>query len=58
MPTSCNTCTQRKDCWILNIIEYRAPLGDPGSFTYDMAVRACRGECLRYIDKDESTEGC
>ena len=54
MPTSCKTCTRRGDCWILNIIEYRSPLGDPGSFTYEMALQASRGECLVYT----AEEGC
>ena len=55
--TSCKACTSRRDCWILrSVIELRTR-GDPDSPTYELVLKASRGECPLYIDKDESVKG-
>lgn len=51
--TSCKKCTSRRDCWIRSVIEYRYSLGDPGSLTYELVLKASRGECPLYTDKEE-----
>lgn len=52
---SCKTCASRRDCWIRSVIELRTR-GDPDCPTYELVIKASRGECPLYIDKDESTE--
>jgi len=49
--TSCKKCASRRDCWIRNVIELRTR-GDPSSPTYELVLKASRGECPLY-----TTEG-
>ena len=50
--TSCKKCTQRRDCWIRNVIECRTR-GDPDCPTYELVLKASRGECPLYTAKEE-----
>ena len=52
---SCRRCLSRRDCWIRGVIECRTRVA-PSFSTYELVLKASRGECPLYIDKDESTE--
>ena len=54
--TSCKKCASRRDCWIRNVIECNKTWRDPSFSTYDLVIKARRGECPLYIDKYELTE--
>lgn len=48
--TSCKTCTSRRDCWVRSVIELRTR-GDPDSPTYELVIKASRGECPLYTEE-------
>lgn len=51
--TSCKKCASRRDCWIRNVIECNKTWRDPSFSTYDLVIKARRGECPLYTDKEE-----
>ena len=53
--TSCKTCASRRDCWIRSVIELRTR-GDPDCPTYELVLKASRGECLLYTTEDDIME--
>lgn len=53
--TSCKTCTSRRDCWIRSVIELRTR-GDPDCPTYELVLKASRGECPFYIEEADLDE--
>lgn len=48
--TSCKACTSRRDCWVQSVIELRTR-GDPDSPTYELVIKASRGECPLYTEE-------
>ena len=52
---SCRRCLSRRDCWIRNVIECRTRVA-PSFSTYDLVIKASRGECLLYTTEDDIME--
>jgi len=55
--TSCKKCASRRDCWIRSFGEIELRTRDPSSPTYELVLKASRGECPLFSIEEADLDG-